>query len=83
VTEYRSIAFVASEVPQAQDALRELNSRYGGVEPEKADVIIALGGDGFMLETLHRNLGRATPIYGMNQGSVGFLMNEYLSLIHI
>jgi NAD+ kinase len=77
VTEYRSIAFVASEVPQAQDALRELNSRYGGVEPEKADVIIALGGDGFMLETLHRYLHRQVPFYGMHRGSVGFLMNGY------
>jgi NAD+ kinase len=77
VTEYRSIAFVASEAPQAQDALAELKARYGGADPEKADVIVALGGDGFMLESLHRYLHRQVPFYGMHRGSVGFLMNGY------
>ncbi len=71
------LAFVASDRPEAQAARDHLAGRYGGVDESQAQVIVALGGDGFMLETLHRNLGRATPIYGMNQGSVGFLMNDY------
>jgi NAD+ kinase len=71
------LSFVASDRPEAQAARARLAERYGGVTEAKADVVIALGGDGFMLETLHRNLGSARPIYGMNQGSIGFLMNEY------
>ena len=71
------LAFVASDRPEAQAARDRLAKRYGEVPEAQAQVIVALGGDGFMLETLHRNMGRATPIYGMNQGSVGFLMNEY------
>ncbi len=51
--------------------------RYDHVAPEQADVIVALGGDGFMLQTLHRFMDRGTPVYGMNRGSVGFLMNAY------
>jgi len=54
-----------------------LSELYGAVEEADADIVVALGGDGFMLETLHRNLANRTPIYGMNRGSVGFLMNEY------
>jgi NAD+ kinase len=73
----RSIAFVASDVPQAQAALADLRGRYGVTPPEHADVIVALGGDGFMLETLHRFIDRGVPIYGMHRGSVGFLMNGY------
>ncbi len=73
----RSIGFAASDAPEAQKALAELTSRYGGVAPEQADVIVALGGDGFMLETLHRYLDRKVPFYGMHRGSVGFLMNNY------
>jgi NAD+ kinase len=73
----RNIAFVASDVPQAQAALAELRRRYGATPPEQADVIVALGGDGFMLETLHRFIDRGVPIYGMHRGSVGFLMNAY------
>lgn len=67
----------ASSAQAAQDAQAVLKDRYGSVPVEEADVIIALGGDGFMLETLAatRNLG--TPVYGMNRGTVGFLMNEY------
>ncbi len=74
-----AIAFVASEVESAQGAEKALQKRYGGVDPAEADVIVALGGDGFMLQTLHENLdaGRQTPVYGMNRGSVGFLMNAY------
>ena len=70
------LAFVASDRPEAQAARARLAARYGGVSEAEADVVIALGGDGFMLETLHRNLASHTPIYGMNQGSVGFLMND-------
>jgi NAD+ kinase len=71
------LAFTASDRPDAQAVRARLAARYGDVPVADAQVIVALGGDGFMLETLHRNLGRPTPIYGMNQGSVGFLMNDY------
>jgi len=71
------LAFAASDRPEARAARDRLAARYGNVADADAQVIVALGGDGFMLETLHRTLGRHTPIYGMNQGSVGFLMNEY------
>ena len=71
------LAFVASRSEQAQLALRELEERYGQRSPDEAEIIVALGGDGFMLETLHRHMGRNIPIYGMNKGSVGFLMNEF------
>ena len=71
------LAFKASDRPEAQEALARLSERYGDVGPEKAQVVVALGGDGFMLEMLHANLGEHRPIYGMNRGSVGFLMNEY------
>ena len=72
-----TIAFVASETEEAQQALARLRARYGETDPDRADIIVALGGDGFMLETLHRYLKRAVPIYGMNCGTVGFLMNAY------
>ncbi|MBY6065999.1 NAD kinase [Leisingera aquaemixtae] len=71
------IAFLASEAGVAQDALNELSGRYGHVPPEQADVIVALGGDGFMLRTLHTMVDHTAPVYGMNRGTVGFLMNEY------
>jgi NAD+ kinase len=71
------LAFVASNRPEAQAVRARLAARYGEAPVNEAQVIVALGGDGFMLETLHRNLGRSVPIYGMNQGSVGFLMNDY------
>jgi len=71
------IAIVASEAEAAQTALAELQRRYPTVAVEEADVIVALGGDGFMLETLHRHLDRHLPIFGMHRGSVGFLMNGY------
>jgi NAD+ kinase len=73
----KRLAFVASDRPEAQAARERLARRYGEVSEPEAEVVVALGGDGFMLETLHRNLGAERPIYGMNQGSVGFLMNEY------
>jgi NAD+ kinase len=73
----RNIAFVASETPEARSALDRLTALYGQHEPEEADVVVALGGDGFMLETLHATMHIDAPTYGMNRGTVGFLMNEY------
>ncbi len=72
-----TLAFTASDRPEAEEARDRLIARYGRHEEAGADVIVALGGDGFMLETLHRTLPEAKPIYGMNRGSVGFLMNDY------
>ena len=69
--------FVATSVPEAQTALSNLRQLYSDAGPDEADVIIALGGDGFMLQTLHSYLGKNKPIYGMNLGTIGFLMNEY------
>jgi len=74
---FNNIAFVASAAPDAQSALKALQSRYANVAPEEADAIVALGGDGLMLQSLHRFMGTAKPIYGMNKGTVGFLMNDY------
>ncbi len=71
------IAFLASYSNAAQAALASLKQRYDHVEPGEADVIVALGGDGFMLRTLHQFMDKGTPVYGMNRGSVGFLMNAY------
>ncbi|MCL4141483.1 UNVERIFIED_CONTAM: hypothetical protein GTU68_006347 [Idotea baltica] len=71
------LAFVSSDTEEAREALEELSERYGNVPPQEADVIVALGGDGLMLQTLHAHMGSGKPIYGMNRGSVGFLMNEY------
>lgn len=71
------IAFVASPVPIAQTAKDTLGMQYGDVAPAEADVIVALGGDGFMLETLHKTQELDVPVYGMNRGTVGFLMNEF------
>jgi NAD+ kinase len=71
------IAFLASPVAIAQDALRALTGRYGQCTPEESNVIVALGGDGFMLQTLHATQALPAPVYGMNCGTIGFLMNEY------
>jgi len=71
------IAFTASDAEAAQQALVELRQLYGTVEPEGAEIIVPLGGDGFMLETLHRFVATGKPIFGMHRGSVGFLMNSY------
>ncbi|MGL4813008.1 MAG: NAD kinase [Beijerinckiaceae bacterium] len=71
------IAFVAAATPEAQNARDALASRYGDPAAEDADIVVALGGDGFMLQTLHRFMETGKPIYGMNRGSVGFLMNEH------
>jgi NAD+ kinase len=77
LTEMR-LAFTASDRPEAQEARERLVERYGEWSEHDADAIVALGGDGFMLETFHRFLGAKKPIYGMNRGSVGFLMNDYV-----
>ena len=69
--------FVATPVPEGQAALANLRQQYNDAGPDDADVIVALGGDGMMLQTLHAFLGRGKPIYGMNLGTVGFLMNEF------
>jgi NAD+ kinase len=74
---YRHIAFVSAGTPEADAARERLVKRYGSVDPDSADVVVVLGGDGIMLQTQHRFMGRRKPIYGMNLGSVGFLMNEY------
>jgi NAD+ kinase len=71
------IAFLAGPSPEAQAAFERLTQRYGNAPPEEADVIVALGGDGLMLQTLHRFMTTGKPIYGMHCGTVGFLMNEF------
>lgn len=72
-----ALHLTASSSPNAQAALEELVARYGNVDRSAATAIVALGGDGFVLETIHQHLGDGLPIFGMNRGSVGFLMNEY------
>jgi NAD+ kinase len=72
-----AIAFCAAETESARDAETRLRARYPSVVPERADVIVALGGDGFLLQTLHRFMPLGRPVFGMNRGSVGFLLNEY------
>jgi NAD+ kinase len=74
---YSRIAFVASDAPAAQRARTRLARRYGDARPDSADVVVALGGDGFMLATLQRFMNSGKPIYGMHRGTVGFLMNEF------
>jgi NAD+ kinase len=71
------ISFVASDAPLAREARDRLARRYGGVPLAEAEVVVALGGDGFMLQTLHGLEGGGVPVYGMNRGTVGFLMNAY------
>ena len=73
----QKIAFMASRSESAQESLRVLEAAYGNCAPQHADVIVALGGDGFMLDALHSTLNIDCPVYGMNRGTVGFLMNEY------
>lgn len=74
---YNRIAFLASDTPEAREALDLLTRRYGNHEPENADIVVALGGDGFMLATQHRFMSTGMPVYGMNKGTIGFLMNEF------
>ncbi len=77
---YKRLSFQSSERPEAKQALKTLKSRYGNCDATEADAIVALGGDGFMLQTIRRHrtlLKRGLPIYGMNKGTIGFLMNAY------
>jgi len=71
------IAFVTATTPEAEAGRDALVRRYGHATPQEADVIVALGGDGLMLQTLHNFMDTGKPIYGMHRGTVGFLMNEY------
>ena len=73
---FKKIAFLSSGSPEAEAMRDTLAATYGNATEDEADVIVALGGDGLMLQTLHRFMASRTPIYGMNRGSVGFLMNE-------
>ena len=77
VRRFERINFLAASTPEAEHARARLVGRYGDVHSGEADVVVALGGDGLMLQTLHKFMGRNMPIYGMNRGSVGFLMNEF------
>ena len=70
-------AFVASRAPEGQAALTEMTGRYGNHPANESDVIVALGGDGFMLQTLHKLRVAGKPVFGMKTGTVGFLMNLY------
>lgn len=74
---FEKLAFVAAETPEARAAAERLERRYGSCDPEDADVIVALGGDGLMLSCLHRYMSTGKPTFGMNRGSVGFLMNDF------
>ena len=71
------VTFVSSGTTEADDARARLRDRYGDVGSDQAQVVVALGGDGLMLQTLHRMIERQVPVFGMNCGSVGFLMNDY------
>ena len=73
------VAIVAADFGDAQSALSELTKKYATVDPQEADVIVALGGDGFVLQTLRHYIDRKVPVFGMNRGSIGFLMNDYLT----
>jgi NAD+ kinase len=73
----RRVAILAGQSTEAQKARAALVARYGSAAEEEAEMVVALGGDGFLLESLHRFLRRGLPVYGMNRGSVGFLMNDY------
>ena len=74
---FHHIAFVASQTREAHEAHEALEKRYGTCDPDKADVIVALGGDGLMLQTLHKFMKSGKPIYGMHRGTIGFLMNDF------
>ena len=74
---FDNIAFVSSGSPAAVEALAALTALHGQCAPFAADVVVALGGDGFMLQTLHETQAKGVPVYGMNCGTIGFLMNAY------
>ncbi len=73
----RRLAIVAADTDEAHAARKHLRAQYADAAPEDANAIVALGGDGFMLQTMHHYLDRSVPFFGMNCGSVGFLMNDY------
>src|SRR3546814_19803491 len=73
----RSFALVASDTPDACEAKARLEARYTTAGLDEAEVIVALGGDGLLLETLQRFIDGSVPIYGMNCGSIGFMMHQY------
>ena len=73
----KKLAFVANGRDDAEAACAQLEAKYSGVPVDEADIIVALGGDGLMLQTLHKCLHTGTPIFGMNYGSIGFLMNPF------
>lgn len=74
----KNICVLGSRSPVAQESVTVLREKYGHVAPSEADAIVALGGDGFMLQSLHAFMDLTVPVYGMNRGSVGFLMNDYV-----
>jgi NAD+ kinase len=74
---FKTIGFVAGNTAECRETYERLSSRYGNSDPNAADVIVALGGDGLMLQTLHKFMTSGKPIYGMHRGTVGFLMNDY------
>ena len=74
---FERINFLSSGSAESNEARARMVGRYGDTHSDEADVVVALGGDGLMLQTLHKFIGRKVPIYGLNRGSVGFLMNEY------
>ncbi|MBZ9993450.1 NAD kinase [Mesorhizobium sp. BH1-1-4] len=78
-TAANSIAFVSSDTTDAKAALESLSARYGQCSVAEAAVVVALGGDGFLLQTLRDTMGTGKKVYGMNRGTIGFLMNEYRS----
>lgn len=71
------LCFMADKTDIAQESPHRLEQRYGKSSCSKADIIVALGGDGFLLQTMHKYIGKGIPFYGMNRGSVGFLLNKY------
>ncbi|MEP7241814.1 MAG: NAD kinase [Devosia sp.] len=71
------LTFVSSGTAEADAAMARLRARYGDVGPQGAEMVVALGGDGLMLQTLHQVMDRQVPVFGMNCGSVGFLMNDF------
>lgn len=74
---FNRVSFVAADNEEAKQGVQALEAKYGQIAPEDADVIVALGGDGFMLSVMHQCVNLGVPLYGMNKGTVGFLMNEY------
>jgi NAD+ kinase len=74
---FQRIAFIAGQTAEARDALTRLTALYGNCQPHEADIIVPLGGDGLMLQSLHKFMNSGKPIYGMHRGTVGFLMNDF------